>query len=120
MHDQRCDLGARQAGAKRRCAGPGLMAGENPADHQMGALRSEKREIGKRQQQQRQPAQAVIPEQQIAVVVAVGQPARDDGAEEIGYDGAQRQCGRAGVKVKAALCPTAVAVPFPAARNSDT
>ena len=34
---------------------------------------------------QRQPAQAVIPEQQPAIVVAVRQPARHDGAEEIEY-----------------------------------
>ena len=87
------------------------MAGEDPAEHQIGALRPEplrgephrrrhggdpvepiehrkqrqavEREIGERQEQQRQAAQAVIPEQQIAIVVAVRQPARRDGAEEI-------------------------------------
>ena len=88
-----------------------LMAGKDPAEHQVGALGAEllrgephgrrhgrdpvepvehreqrqavEREIGERQEQQRQAAQAVIPEQQLAIVVAVGQPAGGDGADEI-------------------------------------
>ena len=40
--------------------------------------------------QQREPAQPVVPEQQLAVVVAVGQPARADRADEV-EDADQRQ-----------------------------
>ena len=103
--------GSRQTGAERRRGGAELVAGKDPAEHQIGALGPEalrgqphrrrhggdpveavehreqrqavEREIGERQQQQRQPAQAIIPEQQLAIVVAVRQPAGSDGAEEI-------------------------------------
>jgi hypothetical protein len=127
QHDQRGDDAERAGDEERRQIGRSstfatgrrrtprrraeLMAGKDPAEHQVGALRPEplrgephrrrhgrdpveavehrkqrqavEREIGERQEQQRQAAQAVIPEQQPAIVVAVRQPARDDGADEI-------------------------------------
>ena len=113
---------ARQAGAERCDPGAELVPGEDPAKHQIGAfgpkaLRGEahgrrhrrdpveavehrkqrqsvEREIGERQKQQRQAAQAVIPEQEISIVVTVRQPARDDGAEEIeNAHGGEQACG---------------------------
>ena len=102
---------ARQAGAERRAGGADLVAGKNPAEHHAGLFPAEaiggefhrrrhggdpveavehreqrqavEREVGERQIEQRQPAQAVIPEQQPAIVEAVGQPAGTDGADEI-------------------------------------
>ncbi len=99
------------------------MAGKNPAEHHAGLFPAEaiggelhrrrhgrdpveavehreqrqavEREIGERQIEQRQPAQAVIPEQQPAIVEAVGQPAGADGADEI-EDAHHRQHARRG------------------------
>ncbi len=92
-------------------AAPIWWPAKDPAEHHAGAFRPEpiggqfhgrrhggdpveavehgeqrqavEREIGERQIEQRKPAQAVIPEQQPAIVETVGQPAGADRADEI-------------------------------------
>src|SRR4029077_20020189 len=93
---------ARKPGAEGRRSSADLMARKNPAKHHSGALPSEtvggefyrgrngrdpveavehrkqreavEREARERQIEQRKSAQPVVPEQQPAIVVAVGQP----------------------------------------------
>ena len=102
---------ANQTSAERRTGGTNLVAGKHPPEHHAGLLRAEavgrqfhgrryggdpietvehseqrkavEREIGEGQVEQRKAAQPVIPEQQPAIVEAVGQPAGADGAEEV-------------------------------------